>query len=103
MACERPTCLLTVDVHQPHSRFLYFGFENAVWGTDSFTHVGREGEGIYLCRGGQGHKGAWVWIGVGDVRALYQAYKDHGAIIRQEPKNQPWASKCKSKTPTATS
>jgi catechol 2,3-dioxygenase-like lactoylglutathione lyase family enzyme len=67
------------------------GFENAVWGNDSFTYVGREGKGIYLCRGGQGHTGAWVWIGVGDVRALYQAYKDRGAIIRQEPKNEPWA------------
>jgi catechol 2,3-dioxygenase-like lactoylglutathione lyase family enzyme len=67
------------------------GFENAAWGNDSFTFVGREGNGIYLCRGGQGHLGAWVWIGVGDVRALYQNYKDRGAIIRQEPKNESWA------------
>ena len=67
------------------------GFEQATWGTDDFTHVGRDGRGIYLCRGGQGHVGAWVWVGVGDVRALYTAYKDRGAIIRQEPTNRPWA------------
>ena len=67
------------------------GFEAAEWGTDSFTHVGRDGRGIYLCRGGQGHVGGWVWIGVGDVRALYETYKERGAIIRREPKNEPWA------------
>jgi catechol 2,3-dioxygenase-like lactoylglutathione lyase family enzyme len=67
------------------------GFENAVWGNDDFTQVGRDGRGIYLCRGGQGHAGAWVWIGVGDVRALYRAYRERGTIIRREPKNEPWA------------
>ena len=54
------------------------GFENAEWGTDDFTHVGREGKGIYLCRGGQGHAGAWVWIGVGDVRALHDGVQGPG-------------------------
>ena len=67
------------------------GFENAPWGSRDFTHVGRDGGGIYLCRGGQGRGGAWVWIGVGDVRALHQVYRDRGAIIRQEPTKQPWA------------
>ena len=67
------------------------GFDQANWGTDDFTHVGRDGRGIYLCRGGQGTVGAWVWIGVGDVRALYRAYKERGAIIRQAPTNRPWA------------
>jgi catechol 2,3-dioxygenase-like lactoylglutathione lyase family enzyme len=67
------------------------GFENAEWGSDAFTHVGREGKGIYLCRGAQGHAGAWVWIGVGDVRSLYAAYRARGAVIRQAPKNEPWA------------
>src|SRR5207248_4484716 len=46
--------------------------------------------GLYLCRASQGHAGSWVWIGVGDVRALYRAYRDRGAIIRQAPKNEPW-------------
>jgi catechol 2,3-dioxygenase-like lactoylglutathione lyase family enzyme len=67
------------------------GFENASWGNDTFTFVGHDGKGIYLCRGGQGQLGAWVWIGVGDVRALYQAYKHRGAIIRQGPKSELWA------------
>ena len=52
---------------------------------------GRDGRGIYLCRGGQGNVGAWIWVGVGDVRALYSAYKERGAIIRQEPTNRHWA------------
>lgn len=66
------------------------GFENATWGTGDFTRVGRDGKGIYLCRG-QGHPGGWVWIGAGDVRALHRVYRDSGAIIRQEPRNEPWA------------
>ena len=67
------------------------GFENAEWGSDEFTRVGRDGLGIYLCRGGQGRGGAWVWIGVEDVRALYRVYEERGAIIRREPVNEPWA------------
>ncbi len=67
------------------------GFEEADWGNEDFTRVARDGRGLYLCRGAQGHPGAWVWIGVGDVRALYRAYEKRGAIIRQEPKNEPWA------------
>jgi catechol 2,3-dioxygenase-like lactoylglutathione lyase family enzyme len=67
------------------------GFTNASWGTDEFAHVGRDGRGIYLCREGQGRGGAWVWIGVSDVRALYAVYRDRGALIRSEPANFPWA------------
>lgn len=67
------------------------GFEEADWGTDTFSHVGRDGRGIYLARGSQGHRGGWVWIGVGDVRALYRTYRERGAVIRQEPKLEPWA------------
>ncbi len=52
--------------------------------------MGRDGKGIYLCRGGQGHTGGWVWIGVDDVRALHETYKARGAIIRQDPRNEPW-------------
>ena len=66
------------------------GFESAPWGTDAFTYVGRDGRGLYLCRGGQGHAGAWVWIGVEDVRALHRLYRERGARIRREPRNEPW-------------
>jgi len=67
------------------------GFEEADRGNEDFMRVARDGRGIDLCRSGQGHSGAWVWIGIGDVRTLYRAYKKRGAIIRQEPKNESWA------------
>ncbi len=67
------------------------GFKNAPWGTDDFTHIGRDGRGIYLCRGGQGRGGAWVWIGVEDVRKLHEEYKAQGVTIRMPPTNYPWA------------
>jgi catechol 2,3-dioxygenase-like lactoylglutathione lyase family enzyme len=67
------------------------GFREADWGTDDFSHVGRDGRGIYLCRGGQGRGGAWVWVGVEDARALYRVYRDRGAVIRGEPANHAWA------------
>ena len=67
------------------------GFEEAPWGSEDFSHVGRDGRGIYLCRDGQGSAGAWVWIGVDDVRALHRAYAERGAVIRRDPKNEPWA------------
>jgi hypothetical protein len=67
------------------------GFQSAPWGTDEFTFVGLNERGIYLCRGGQGQAGAWVWVGVGDVRALHRVYRERGAKIRMEPKNFPWA------------
>ena len=67
------------------------GFEAAPWGDENFTHVGRDGRGIYLCGGGQGHRGAWVWIGVEDVRPLFETYKGRGAIVRREPVRESWA------------
>ena len=67
------------------------GFEAAPWGTDDFTYVGRDERGMYLSRGAQGHGAAWVWVGVGDVRALHRLYRERGARIRMEPKNFPWA------------
>jgi catechol 2,3-dioxygenase-like lactoylglutathione lyase family enzyme len=67
------------------------GFANASWGDEHFKCVSRDGAGLYLCRGGQGHVGAWAWIGVEDVRALHRAYQQHGARIRQGPTKHPWA------------
>ena len=46
---------------------------------------------MYLSRGAQGNGGAWVWVGVGDVRALHRLYRERGAKIRMEPRNFPWA------------
>jgi len=67
------------------------GFKNAEWGNDSFTCVLRDRASIYLCQGGQGQSGTWVWVGVEDVSLLYEEYKKSGARIRMTPKNFPWA------------
>lgn len=67
------------------------GFVNAPWGTDGFTCVSRDGASLYLCRGGQGRGGAWVWIGVEDARALYEDLRARGVPTGSEPVNQPWA------------
>ena len=67
------------------------GFENVSWGTDDFTSVSRDQAAIYLCRGGQGRGGAWVWIGVEDAEKLHEEYKARGVAIRLPPTNYPWA------------
>ena len=96
---ELPAAIETIDpilrVEDMAASVRYYvdvlGFEAAPWGTDAFTRVGRDGRGIYLCRGAQGRGGAWVWIGVGDVRALHDVYRERGAIVRREPVNELWA------------
>jgi catechol 2,3-dioxygenase-like lactoylglutathione lyase family enzyme len=67
------------------------GFTNISWGTDEFTSVSRDGAAIYLCRGGQGKGGAWVWIGVEDAEALHGELKAKGVPIRMPPTNYAWA------------
>jgi predicted enzyme related to lactoylglutathione lyase len=67
------------------------GFNNAAWGNDDFTHVSRDSAGIYLCRGGQGRGGAWVWIGVDDAEKLHEECKARGVAIRLPPTNYSWA------------
>ena len=67
------------------------GFKNAEWGNEDFTLISRDGAAIYLCRGGQGKGGAWVWLGVGDAEALHKQLQAQNAKIRMEPKNFPWA------------
>ena len=67
------------------------GFTNAEWGDDAFTAAIRDGAWIYLCQGGQGQPGTWVWVGVEDVEALYREYEIRGARIRQSPTDHPWA------------
>jgi predicted enzyme related to lactoylglutathione lyase len=71
------------------------GFSNAEWGGDDFTCVTRDGANIYLSQGDQGHPGTWVWLGVDDVEALHEEYKDTGARILQPPENFPWACEMK--------
>ena len=70
------------------------GFDAAPWNTVGFTAVTLAGHGIYLAQGMQAphsQPGAWVWIGVGDARAVHALYESRGAIIRLPPTNYPWA------------
>ena len=66
-------------------------FENASWGNEAFTSVRRDGAALYLCQGGQGRGGTWVWIGVEDVEQLHEELKSRGVTIRLPPTNYPWA------------
>jgi catechol 2,3-dioxygenase-like lactoylglutathione lyase family enzyme len=75
------------------------GFTPAPWGTDDFTSVNRDAAGIYLCRGGQGRPGTWVWVGVQDVQALFEEYAGRGATIRHPPRNYAWAYEMKVEDP----
>src|SRR5439155_14247731 len=48
------------------------GFKNVSWGGDEFTSVSRDEAAVYLCQGGQGRGGAWIWMGVEDVEKLQE-------------------------------
>jgi catechol 2,3-dioxygenase-like lactoylglutathione lyase family enzyme len=68
------------------------GFDEADWGNDHFTSISRDKSGIYLCKGGQGNAGTWIWIGFdGDIFTLYNELKARGVKIKQPPLNYSWA------------
>lgn len=67
------------------------GFRNTGWGDGDFTSVNRDSAGIYLCRGGQGRGGAWIWIGVEDAEKLHEELKAQGVAIRSPLTNHAWA------------
>ena len=69
------------------------GFKESGCGRDNtFTSMERDNAGIYLCQGGQGQSGTWIWIGFdGDMGLLYEEFMARGAIIRQPPTNYSWA------------
>ncbi len=84
--------LNVADMAQSLRYYVYIlGFTNAEWGGEDFTCVTRDGANIYLCEGDQGQAGTWVWLGVEDVEALYDEYRQSGALILQPPENFPWA------------
>jgi predicted enzyme related to lactoylglutathione lyase len=94
---ERSTPILNVRDMAGSIRYYVgvLGFRNADWGNNDFTCVNRDRASIYLCRGGQGAAGTWVWIGVEDVEALHEEYRASGAKIRHAPRNFPWACEMK--------
>lgn len=61
------------------------------WETPGFLSVSRDRCCIFLCEGGQGHPGTWMWTGVADAGALHEELVAKGAKIRQPPTNFPWA------------
>ena len=68
------------------------GFTEVEWGNNRFTGFNKDGYGIYLCKGGQGTSGQWVWMGFdGDIDDLHTHLKAKGATIRQAPMNFSWA------------
>jgi catechol 2,3-dioxygenase-like lactoylglutathione lyase family enzyme len=66
--------ILRVENMEASLRFYVdmLGFKNVDWGTQEFTSVSRDRAALYLCQGGQGRGGAWVWIGVEDAEKLHE-------------------------------
>jgi catechol 2,3-dioxygenase-like lactoylglutathione lyase family enzyme len=91
---ENITPILSVE---DMSRSLAFyvdilGFTNADWGDDNFTCVSRDKRSLYLCKGGQGSPGTWIWIGFdGDIFSLQQSLQSIGVTIKLPPTNYSWA------------
>ena len=46
---------------------------------------------LFLSEGDQGHRGGWVWVGVGDAVVVYEEYRASGARLRHSPTNYEWA------------
>lgn len=68
------------------------GFKNADWGDDNFTSINRDNTALYLCKGGQGSPGMWVWIGFdGNIFSLHQNLLAKGVTIKLPPTNFSWA------------
>ena len=68
------------------------GFKNAEWGDNNFTSINRDNTGLYLCKGGQGVSGTWIWMGFdGDIFLLHQKLKTEGVRIKLPPTNFSWA------------
>jgi len=75
------------------------GFQKEDWGSDDFTCVKRDQAAIYLCQGGQGQAGTWIWVGVENVEELYKEYNTSGAQVLHGPRNYPWALEMHVKDP----
>jgi catechol 2,3-dioxygenase-like lactoylglutathione lyase family enzyme len=91
---ENITPILNVsDMNQSLAFYIdILGFKKADWGDDNFTSINRDNTGLYLCKGGQGASGTWVWIGFdGDIFALYQTLQSKGVAIKLPPTNFSWA------------
>jgi len=68
------------------------GFTRADWGDENFTGIAKDNRGLYLCKGGQGTPGTWVWMGFdGNIFELHAFLLSKDVPIRLAPTNFPWA------------
>jgi predicted enzyme related to lactoylglutathione lyase len=61
------------------------------WQQGLFASISRDRCRVFLCEGDQGNPGSWVWIGIGDLEALFEECKSRGAKVRHPPTNYSWA------------
>ncbi len=55
-----------------------------------FGSVSRGDATVFLCEGCQGVPGAWMMLFARDVDALYDEFRERGALVRMPPKDMPW-------------
>ena len=96
--------ILRVENMEASLRFYVgvLGFTNAPWGNDDFTSVNRDRAGIYLCRGGQGRGGAWVWLGVEDVAVIHEELNSAACPSAWRRRTTRGRSRCRSRIRTGT-
>ena len=100
---ERINPILNVADMRRSLRFYVdvLGFTNAEWGDRKFTHVARDGCGIYLCHNDQGQPGTWLWIGVADARALHDELAAKEVKILKGLTDEPWGLEFQLEDPDA--
>ncbi len=67
------------------------GFKLQWRASEGFACVTRDKCSIFMTSDKQSQPRMWIWIGVGDVRALHKQYVASGAKIRNPPSNFEWA------------
>lgn len=93
MHFEKPYPILRVEDMDAALHF-YVGlleFRKVDWSDGDFASIYRDEAHLFLCRQGQGRGGAWVWIGVDDVRELHAQCLARGVKILMPPTQYPWA------------
>ena len=63
------------------------------WDAGGFCSVTRSKCTLFLCEGGQGHAGTWMWAPVEDADRLHEEFVANGAKILTAPANYSWGSR----------
>lgn len=48
---------------------------------------------VFLAENSQGARPVWIYYNVGDVDKLYEEYAAAGAVVTQEPVDEPWGAR----------